>query len=194
MIMSINMQFQQINKLISGNTVCHKALNDWVQYSICFWGKNSSADAERSRTPALFCSSGSWADAILECVGHASSQRYLRCVSEQRLREWVLVREHSPPQQRPPSHPLCCCWLIVTALESAACLHYSHTHLPLLVPPQHLEPVNGGGHFNPPPPGAEQRGFSSNHMSSYSGTRAERINNPLGRLTEKRWSTILIIK
>lgn len=29
--------------------------------------------------------------------------------------------------------PLCCCWLIVTAPESAACLRYSHTHLPLLV-------------------------------------------------------------
>lgn len=44
------------------------------------------------------------------------------------------------------AHPLhlCCCWLIVTTPESAVCLHYLHTHLPLLVPPQHLQPPTRG--------------------------------------------------
>lgn len=37
-------------------------------------------------------------------------------------------RERAVP---PPLLPLCC-WLIVTAPESAGCLHYSLTHLPLL--------------------------------------------------------------
>lgn len=59
------------------------------------------------------------------------------CFSAACLRECVLVREHSLHSFPPP---LCCCWLIVTAPESAACLRYSHTHLPLLVSAQHLEP------------------------------------------------------
>lgn len=52
-----------------------------------------------------------------------------------------------------------------TAPESAACPHYSHTHLPLLMPPQHLEVETRGGSCRHP--GAEQTRVCCSQMSRH---------------------------
>lgn len=60
-----------------------------------------------------------------------------------------------------------------TAPESAACPHYSHTHLPLLVPPQHLEPEEAA----PDTPGLNQGVLVlPTHMPTYSRNKAVTVN------------------
>ena len=67
------------------------------------------------------CSVLVWKPSLCACV-FTSILSANMCVCVCKLS--VSVKEHV--QQSLPSS-LCCCWLIVTVLKSAACLHYSHT-------------------------------------------------------------------
>lgn len=84
----------------------------------------------------------------------------------------------------PPPHPMLLLTHCYTAPESAACQHYSHTHLPLLVPPQHLEPGTRGGSSRHPR--AEPGGVFFTHVSRHTRTRTVTIIQLIDWLDDRK--------